>query len=150
MNEENLDEILVWAEEVESLTSDHAPQARIWLGETVLDAAIVDKKQPLRAYAHCTNGIPGAVTVVLINLDSHPATILFEGLTGNRREVYQLTAPDLLSPEIHLNGAKITSPSDIAPEVIKKSSNSAWILLPGESYTFVVFPDTQAPACADK
>jgi hypothetical protein len=120
------------------------------MGDLVLDATIVDKKQPLRAYAHCTNGIPGAVTVVLINLDSHPATVLFEGLTGNRREVYQLTAPDLLSPEIRLNDTKLTSPSDIAPDVVKKSSTSAWILLPEESYAFVVFPDTQAPACADK
>jgi hypothetical protein len=86
----------------------------------------------------------------LINLDSHPSTVLFEGLTGNRREVYQLTSPDLLSPEIHLNDTPLHSVSAISPEVIKTSSSTAWILLPEESYAFVVFPDTRAPACADK
>lgn len=220
MNQDNLDEVLVWADEVESLTREHASHVQIWLGETghaqcggapgisdrfvsgfwwldqlglmakrthrvvvrqnlsgadyalindetlepnpdyynsvlwkrlmgthVLDARIIDKKQPIRAYAHCAEGVPGGVTVLLINLDSHPATVLFEGLSGNRREVYQLTAPDLLSPEIHLNGTKITSVTEIAPEATKYRS---WILLPEESYAFVVFPDTRAPACADK
>jgi heparanase 1 len=223
MVEENLDEVQKWADEVESLAGDHAPQAQVWLGETghaqcggargisdrfvggiwwldqlglmakrgqpivvrqtlsgsdygllndltlepnpdyynsviwkqlmginVLDAQLTDEKQPLRAYSHCTPGVPGGITVLLINLDSHPATVLFEGLSGNRREVYQLTSPDLLSPEIHLNDTPLHSVSAISPEVIKTSSSTAWILLPEESYAFVVFPDARAPACADK
>lgn len=34
MEPDNLDEVLIWAGEVESLSQEHAPQAEVWLGET--------------------------------------------------------------------------------------------------------------------
>jgi heparanase 1 len=34
LDPDNLDEVITWAEQVETLTADHAPQAEVWLGES--------------------------------------------------------------------------------------------------------------------
>lgn len=67
----------------------------------------------LRAYAHCVAGRPGALAVAVVNLDPQQgARIEFPSGLGSRRELYLLTADDLLSPQIGLNGRELQVASD--------------------------------------
>src|SRR3954447_16369600 len=68
------------------------------MGTTVLDAGV---HHGTHIYAHCRRSVPGAVTLLAINLDRTTAAILRLSVTSER---YTLSADQLQSGEIKLNG----------------------------------------------
>jgi len=122
------------------------------MGTAVLATASDDPL--LLAYAHCaptTGGLPGgAATVVLLNLEKVPKTVLFGG-TGPL-EVYLVDADDLLSPTIRLNGVPLAAAVDgalpsLEPATLARAPGQAWLGLPPTSLAFVTLPSATAPAC---
>jgi heparanase 1 len=124
------------------------------MGTVVLAAASDDPL--LLAYAHCTaapaDAPSGAVTVVLLNLDrAEPRTLVLNGLSGPLH-LYLLTADDLLSPTVRLNGRELQAALDGTPppldaEVLVRAPGEAWVTLPPLTLAFVVAPNASVGAC---
>jgi heparanase 1 len=121
------------------------------MGTKVL-AATVDKSPSVRAYAHCAaadapGAVPGALTVVAINLDdTQPVTLQLDG-AGGASARWVVTGDALDAPVARLNGQPLTADAagnlpSLAPE-----PGDASIVLPPASYAFVLFPNAAAPAC---
>lgn len=119
--------------------------ALLWkklMGNCVLDAGPI---QPgLHLYAHCQNGNSGGVTVLAINLQDSPARVDFTGPA----DLYALTAPELQSRTVLLNGKALELGEDdslptITPQKIKKNQ----VILAPTSINFIVFPNADNPNC---
>lgn len=123
------------------------------MGTIVLDAQVSDPNALLRGYAHCTRSgapgfAPGAVTLVAINLSqTHAASVEVPGTSLKGAEAYVLTASDLASPVLLLNGTPLAAAADGSPPPLSPVSISGALSLPPLSYAFVVLPDAGAPAC---
>jgi len=142
------------------------------MGTKVL-APTVDVTAPfdptrLRTYAHCTRDRPGAVTVVVLNLDpERSAKISFEGVEG-AREVYLLTsardAPasaecrsgdadcvitdeGLQSTAIELGGVRLEVDDSGAPPAMEPAVGSDPIEIPARSYGFVTLVGAGVGGC---
>ena len=103
-----------------------------------------------RVYAHCTPGRPGAAAALLLNIDPARALVFrFPDFAGQRAEVYRLTAPDLASKTILLNGAALATGDDGAPPALTPAAGDGTGSFPiaPASYAFVVFPEANAAAC---
>ena len=111
------------------------------MGDTVLQTTSSDPM--LRAYAHCTRGQAGAVTLLLLNLDPARAATI----EADAHIDYVLTAPDLLSETTSLNGTLLEVASDgVVPEtpgVLRRGP----IEIGPRSYGFFVLPGAEAAAC---
>lgn len=120
---------------------------RRWMGERVLEVEVADDSQTL-AYAHCTPGRDGALTLVVINLDPVlPRRVSLEEFAG-RREVYLLSASHTLSRTAELNGeALVIEGDEIPPLEPRVLENGAPVHVPPTSLAFVVFPEARAAAC---
>jgi heparanase 1 len=119
------------------------------MGRRALHARTIEEDGLLRVHAHCAPEgprAPGAVTALLINLDSRETWVGFPDLPG-RRELYLLTAPDLLGTRIDLHGVPLEVLPDGAPPALAPEIVDDPIRLPPKSYAFVVLPDALAPAC---
>lgn len=120
------------------------------MGQRVLDAPNEDAL--LRSYAHCGAGGAGSVTVVLVNIDAdNAARVELPGL-GARAELYALTADELTSPAMKLNGSLLSAAGDGTPpattgKALNGSASSVTVLLEPLSSAFVTFPDAGAVAC---
>jgi heparanase 1 len=127
------------------------------LWRRLMDRRVLDVTSPLlslRAYAHCAaTGAPnhraGAVTVLLINLDMESsATIALDGIASASGDLYLLSAADLQSHEVSLNGVALVADSDGNPPAIAGvAMTSGTLVLPPASFAFVVLPDAAAAAC---
>lgn len=107
----------------------------------------------LRAYAHCTpewapGYTPGAVTVLVINLDrENSATVAFKGLSG-QLEIYKITTNDLLGKEVYLNGILLQTDRDGAPpDIVPEKTSQAYVTLEPATYDFIVFPNPGVDIC---
>lgn len=120
------------------------------MGTRVLDV-LVEEDPFVRAYAHCARDTPGGVSVVALNLADEPRVLGFEGLPPQVRHDYVLTADELTSKTMRLNGQELHAPdgevSPLPPAVIDAREHAPWLELPAFSYGFVVFPEADAPAC---
>jgi hypothetical protein len=126
------------------------------IGQRVLDAP-AGTDSLLRVYAHCTradaaDARPGAVTLVVLNLDRSSAVSLALDSFGDTADVYELSSHDLASTEIRLNGAALRAGDDgtppaIAPRVVHRDRRSLRVRFGPATYGFVVLPDAAAPAC---
>jgi heparanase 1 len=131
---------------------------RTLVGARVLDASS-GGDAALRLYVHCTRaGAPdaasGAVTLVVANLDrSRAAELVLDAMGGDRADVYALTADDLASTSVALNGTTLVagadgSPPPLTPSAVTRASGSLRVAFPPASYGFVVIPGAGAAACA--
>jgi hypothetical protein len=100
----------------------------------------------LRVYAHCAQTGSGAVTVLLINLDSaRPASIALDGVDATGAELYAVAADSLTSATARLNGQPLAVDDAGALSPLQPSRGA--IALEPESYAFVVLPRAGAAAC---
>ena len=63
----------------------------------------------LHVYAHCQRGVPGGVAILVINADRTAAQSLDVPMKGER---YTLTARELTSPRVDLNGKQLEMGKD--------------------------------------
>ncbi len=114
------------------------------MGTTVLDAGAAAAKD-VHLYAQCMKGHSGGVTLLALNLsrtDSQTLTLPAEAMR------YTLTANDLMSKSVLLNGSELalTAHGDVptlAGAVTKKGSLS----VPAASISFLTFAKANNPAC---
>ena len=124
------------------------------IGGNVLAAKLdaTSGSSPLRAYAFCRRGTPGAVVLVLVNLLPSEAALRLDGLAAVPRVEYILTAPTLTSADALLNGVPLrTTLNHSLPDVVAMGRSVVApvesMLLPPHSYGFVELPDARARAC---
>jgi hypothetical protein len=131
------------------------------IGVRVLDARVGNGPSGadslLRVYAHCArsgapDARPGAVTLVVLNLDRSSAASLVLDAYGDTAEVYELSSPDVTSAEIRLNGGTLRATDDgapppLAPSVVHRSAHGLRARFGPATYGFVVLPDASARAC---
>jgi heparanase len=222
----NLDEVALWAAQVEALRDAHAPGTPIWLGETgnaqcggaagvsdrfagsfwwldqlgllaargtpivvrqtlsgadygliedetlrpnpdyfmsllwkaLMGARVLAVARPddapdhLRAYAHCTPGVDGGVTWLLLNLDASEAlTVATPPFTDAPREVYLLTAEALTSRELSLNDQGLEVAEDGTPPALTPTRTERPDLeLPPRTIAFWAVPGASVPACTTR
>jgi heparanase 1 len=124
------------------------------VGRRVLDAQ-VDSNPLVRVYAHCARGgPPGAVVLVVVNLDRTRAVSLrLDAMTSkDSAAVYELSAPALASSEIRLNGMPLAADQDgalpaLAPLVVQRKSSMLRARFGPATYGFVVVPGAAPNAC---
>jgi heparanase 1 len=121
--------------------------ALVWrrlMGTTVLGAGAT--AQPgLYLYAHCLSDHPGGVALLAINADRDHARNLSLPTDSTR---YSLTANDLLSSTVLLNGAelKVTADGDL-PVLEGAPQHAGDVSLPAASITFFAIPKAHNAAC---
>lgn len=126
------------------------PNASYWaavlwrrtMGTKVLDAGA--NRPGLHIYAHCQRGGRGGVTLLAQNLGAAAVTIEVSGRAGT----YALTAPELQSRTVLLNGKPLTlKAGDRLPSMTPIWSKSGQIQLAPFSNSFIVLPNAGNGAC---
>jgi hypothetical protein len=119
--------------------------ALLWrrlMGTIVLDAGT---HKGVHLYAHCRRGVPGAVTLLAINTDRTTAATLRLPVSSER---YTLSADDLQSAEVKLNGAALElGPNDDLPRLAAVTSPPGSVEIGPATITFLSVGDTKNPAC---
>ncbi|MBK6739893.1 MAG: hypothetical protein IPG64_19555 [Haliea sp.] len=115
---------------------------RRFMGTRVLDAGPIHPG--LHLYAHCQRNTPGGVTVLAINLHTLPAFI--EASTP--AELFALTAPELQSRTVLLNGQPLALGADDAlPAISPLHLQANQVALAPTSVNFITFPQANNPDC---
>jgi heparanase 1 len=121
--------------------------ALLWkrtMGEVVLDPGIA-KSESLRIYAHCSKDTKGGVALVVLNTDSEHERML--SLPVPAAEL-ALTAPDLTSTTITLNGKELRAESDGSVGPLKADEpKKGLIRLAPSSVTFLTIPSARNKSC---
>ncbi|MGA3047106.1 MAG: hypothetical protein ABSD67_10815 [Terracidiphilus sp.] len=121
--------------------------ALLWnqtMGTVVLDPKWT-KDQAVRIYAQCAKSGKGGLTVLALNTDSaHEQQITLP----RDAERYTLTASDLASDKVLLNGSELKAQPDgsVGPLESAHASAGVFQLVPA-SVTFFVIPSAHNPAC---
>lgn len=115
---------------------------RKFVGTQVLDAGPI--KPGLHIYAHCLRGRAGGVTLMAINLEPATATVQASGPA----EVYALTAPELMSKTVLLNGKPLAlGADDSLPAITPVKQNGRRVVLAGHSVNFITLPQAGNREC---
>jgi hypothetical protein len=121
--------------------------ALLWkktMGTVVLDPG-APKDQPLRIYAHCMNEKKGGVAIMALNTDAKDTQTLTIPAGGDR---YTLSATDLTSNNVSLNGAELQAGSDGSLPAIKGMQVKAGTLqLAPTTITFLTMPLAKNASC---
>lgn len=114
------------------------------MGTTVLDPH-APSGTPLRIYAQCAKNVRGGVTLLALNTDKHEKhAITLPDVT----ERFTLTAADLSSATISLNGTELQAASDGSlPPLKGQNVDAGTISFPPESLTFLIIPSAQNKNC---
>ncbi|HEY8386418.1 MAG TPA: hypothetical protein VIK82_09395, partial [Porticoccaceae bacterium] len=120
--------------------------ALLWrrlMGTRILDAGPITPG--LHVYAHCErNDTDGGVTLLAINLKDSPAQIAVEGPI----ELYAMTAPELLSKTVLLNGQPLEmGEDDSVPDIVPVSMDVDTVDLAPTSVNFIVVPGANNVHC---
>ncbi|UPJ48768.1 hypothetical protein IVB30_38135 [Bradyrhizobium sp. 200] len=119
--------------------------ALLWrrlMGTIVLDAGV---HHGMHLYAHCRRGVRGAVTLLAINTDRTNAASLRLPATSER---YTLSADDLQSTEVKLNGTALELGSnDDLPQLSAVTSPPGPVEIGPATMTFLTVADAKNPAC---
>jgi heparanase len=114
------------------------------MGTTVLDPH-TPTNAPLRIYAHCAKSANGGVSLLLLNTDK---TQKHSVALSSPAERYTLTAGDLASPTISLNGTTLqAAPDGSLPPIKSQHVDAGSVILEPESITFLVIPSAQIKSC---
>ena len=138
---------------IDDVTLDPRPDywaSVLWrrlMGERVLDVTRTAVDDYVRVYAHCTEGPPGAVAVLVINLlQDENVRIKVDGITSLRKEIYVLTSDALDSKDILLNGTVLRDDNGVLPPLEPKITDGP-ADIPPRAMAFVLYPFADAPAC---
>jgi heparanase len=114
------------------------------MGDGVLDPQ-VGKNQNLRVYAHCMKDTKGGVSMLILNTDPTAEQALEVPVGGER---YTLTAPNLMSKTVLLNGAEMTAATDGSLPAIKGQAVKAGTLhFAPASIAFLTMPAAKNDSC---
>lgn len=114
------------------------------MGQQVLTPVADEARDMLRAYAHCSP--QGGVTFALINLSAdEPIIVGFDAPLGATREVYHLTADELLSPTVQLNGVVLQVEPDGTLPPMEPVVHTQAVTLAPRSYGYVRLPEATCP-----
>lgn len=121
--------------------------ALLWhntVGTTVLDPGPTPSGT-VHLYAQCMKGKPGGVTLLALNLSRTEPQNLKLPTRANR---YTLTATDLMSHAVQLNGKplQLSAQGDI-PTLPGAPEAAGQLTLPPVSISFLTLPDADNPAC---
>jgi len=120
--------------------------AMMWqrlMGNKVLDACPLTSG--LHIYAHCQRDNPNGVTVLAINLSDKPAELNVPGTV----DIYALTATDLQSKTVSLNGEALTlTGNDYLPTIAPKTTQAGKVELASTSVNFIALPNAENPHCS--
>ena len=119
------------------------------MGPLALDVERNREGDPfIRTYAHCTPHQPGKSTLLAVNLHrTEEAVVRFPQAANANADIYQVTAPDLISSHASLNGAPLQAVPGRGISLEPRSEPfSGELRLPPASYTFAVV-DAGADAC---
>jgi hypothetical protein len=118
------------------------------MGQRVLEVERTAVDDYVRLYAHCSNGRPGAVTLLAINLDPDESVrIEVEGIPSTGKELYLLSSDALDSSDIALNGVVLRDEDGVLPTLAPQQIGKGPADLPPRTMAFIVFPDAEAAAC---
>ncbi|MDE3104468.1 MAG: hypothetical protein KGK08_04770 [Acidobacteriota bacterium] len=113
------------------------------MGTTVLDAGT--SNGGLRVYAQCLRGAPGGVAMLVLNTSTTDARTLQLPLASER---YTLTAPELQSTHVLLNGHELTVGADNAlPALPGLRTASGSVPFAPASITFLAVRGAHNSAC---
>jgi heparanase 1 len=114
------------------------------MGAGVLDPQVA-KQQNLRVYAHCMKDTPGGVAMLILNTDPGAERTLKMRAGGER---YTLTASNLISKTVLLNGAEMSAAADGSSRAIKGLRVEAGtIRLAPASITFLTMATAGNASC---
>ncbi len=121
--------------------------ALLWkhtMGDVVLDPG-TPKNESLRVYAQCAKDGKGGVAVVALNTDTRQEQML---TLPQAAESFTLTASDLTSTKVLLNGTELEPEPDgsvgaLKPEHLKAGPTR----LAPASVTFLIFPSARNKSC---
>ena len=121
--------------------------ALLWkrtMGKVVLDPGVA-KNAKLRIYAHCSVERKGGVSLAVLNPDAeHDAVLTLPAAA----EEFSLTAADLTSTTVLLNGAELKAAADGSVGSLKANEvKSGVVRLPRASVTFFVLSSAQNKSC---
>jgi heparanase len=121
--------------------------ALLWrrlMGPTVLDAG-PSPVPDLHLYAHCLRDHPGGVAVLVINTDRTISQALAVPVQSDR---YTLTATDLLSRDVQLNGRDLSvGPGGDVPQLTGTPTQAGTLVCAPTSITFLAIPNAQNSRC---
>jgi hypothetical protein len=121
--------------------------ALLWrrlMGTTVLDTG-ASPSADLHLYAHCLRGDAGGVALLAINADR---TAAHEVTVPEGSERYTLSAKDLMSPTVDLNGVELKlGANDSLPKMAGKATKAGTVTLAPETITFLAMKRAGNSAC---
>jgi heparanase len=121
--------------------------ALLWrrlMGTTVLDAG-ASPSPDLHLYAHCLRNHPGGVVLLAINADRATSQALQVPAKSQR---YSLTAKDLLSTEVDLNGSELNvGPTGDLPQFTGKPQAAGTVTFAPASITFLAITNAGNASC---
>lgn len=121
--------------------------ALLWrklMGTTVLNPGAFSVAG-LHVYAHCQRDKPGGVTVLVINANRTAAQSLDVPMAAER---YTITAGNLLSKQVQLNGNELSLGADDAlPPMTGIPTQSGTLAFAPASITFLALPNANNSAC---
>jgi len=121
--------------------------ALLWkrlMGTKVLDPGSIPNTE-LRVYAQCMKDTPGGVTLIALNIDQTSEHTLKLPIAGFQ---YTLSAPELLSKDVSLNGAVLALSIDGSiPKLTGKSVLPGEISLAPRTITFLALPHAKNANC---
>jgi heparanase len=121
--------------------------AVIWkrtMGNVVLNPG-VSEAPGLKVYAQCMAGHKGGVTVLAMNIDPKDEHALTISLAADR---YTLTAPDITSTSVFLNGVALQAGNDgTVPETRGQRVEAGAVRLAPASIAFFTIPSARNKSC---
>jgi len=112
------------------------------IGTIVLDAGV---HHGMHLYAHCRQGVRGAITLLAINTDRTAAATLRLPVSSER---YTLSADDLQRAEVKLNGTVLElGRNDELPQFAAVTSPPGPVEIAPATITFLTVADAKNPAC---
>jgi hypothetical protein len=126
------------------------PRANYWvalawkrlMGDRVLDAG--PSRPGLHLYAACQRGTSGGVTLLAINTENAPANLKL----AVPAQIYALTAPQLQSRTVLLNGKPlILGAGDAVPTLRGQPRQAGVLALAPTSITFIAASRAKNPSC---
>jgi len=121
--------------------------ALLWkktMGSRVLDPGI-KPTATLKVFAQCMKNSKGGVSALVMNLDRSSQESLMVPLAGER---YTLSAPELLSKAVSLNGEALKVAEDgTLPAIEGQQIEAGKLVLPPLTITFVTMPKAENPSC---
>jgi hypothetical protein len=119
------------------------------MGPVVLNPVVAVPSSPsdpsLRLYAQCLPGKPGGVAIAALNTGRHGAHTFSLSRAADR---YTLTAPNLTSTTVLLNGSTLhTGPDGSLPLLDPEHLSPGTVTLEPLSVTFLSVPTAQNASC---